>query len=62
MENKIDQEKVLIVVRGGVVQSIYVSNTSIHVEVLDFDNEDQPDNKSQEEELQTKARGLTAIV
>jgi len=32
-------EKILIVVRGGVVQSVFSSNEGLQVDLLDFDNE-----------------------
>ena len=36
-------QKVLVVVKGGVVQSVYVSNEMINVDVIDFDNETYED-------------------
>ncbi len=37
-------KKVLIVMRGGVVQSIYASDENIVVDIFDFDEEDKDKN------------------
>ena len=60
MEKTID--KILIVVKGGVVQSIYSSNPDTQFEVLDFDNEQLSNSVEEENILNLKINGLEAIL
>jgi hypothetical protein len=62
MEDNKYHEKVLVVVKGGLVQSLYVSDKQIEVEVLDFDNEDFQSFEGEEEELSKRSKGLVAIL
>ena len=55
-------QKVLVVVKGGIVQSLYVSNEMIEVDVIDFDNENYEDNLAEEDELIKRSKGLIAIL
>lgn len=59
MENK--KAKILIVVKGGVVQSIYSSVQNLQFEILDFDNEGLDSNEKEEELLKSAANDMTAI-
>ena len=61
MEDNKYQEKVLVVVKGGLVQSLYVSNKRIEVDVLDLDNEEFDSGKGEEEILE-RSKGLTPIL
>ncbi len=62
MEDNKYSEKVLVVVKGGLVQSPYVSDKQIEVEVLDFDNEDFLSFEGEEEELSKRNKGLIPIL
>ncbi len=55
-------QKVLVVVKGGVVQSLYTSNEMIEVDVIDFDNETYEDDLAEEDELIKRSKGLIAIL
>jgi hypothetical protein len=52
--------KVLIVVKGGTVQSIYSSNSNLKYDILDFDNEEL-DDENEEKLLINRSIGLEAI-
>jgi hypothetical protein len=56
------QEKVLVVIKGGVVQSLYVSNEKIQVEILDLDNEVFKNSKVEETTIQKKGKNLIALL
>ena len=43
--NNSRKERVLIIVLGGVVQSVYSDNENLRVDLLDFDNEEFPSKK-----------------
>ncbi len=62
MEGNKDRQKVLVIVKGGVVQSIYVSHHPIEVEVLDFDNEDFDNSWAEDIELERLSNGLFPIL
>jgi hypothetical protein len=62
MEDNKYHEKVLVVVKGGLVQRLYVSDKQIEVEVLDFDNEDFQSFEGEEKELSKRSKGLLAIL
>ena len=62
MEDNKYHEKVLVVVGGGLIQSLYVSDKQIEVEVLDFDTEDFQSFEGEEEELSKRSKGLVAIL
>lgn len=55
-------QKVLVVVKGGVVQSLYVSDEMIEVDVIDFDNETYGDDLAEEDELIKRSKGLIPIL
>lgn len=59
METK--DSKVLIIVSGGVVQSIYSSDSQMQFDILDFDNEDLENNEEEEKILESRSEGLVAI-
>jgi len=52
--------RILIIVRGGVVQSIYSSDENLQFDVLDFDNEG-PEIIDEDKELESRSEGLVAI-
>jgi hypothetical protein len=58
MEDNKYHEKVLVVVKGGLVQSLYVSDKQIEIDVLDFDNEELPSHEAEEEELSKRSKGI----
>jgi len=62
MEDIKYSQKVLVVVKGGVVQSIYVSNSMIEVDIIDFDNETYEDPIIEEDELRKRSKGLLSIL
>ena len=62
MEDNKYNQKVLVVVKGGLVQSLYVSDKHIEVDVLDFDNEDFQTFEGEEVELLIRSNGLMAIL
>lgn len=51
-------EKVVIVVRGGVVQDVYSSNNHMEVKVIDFDDEE----KSIDAEFEKETEGLEQVL
>lgn len=53
--------KVLIIVRGGVVQSIYSTDKKLEFDILDYDNEELKNDEKEEEILESKAKGMSAI-
>ena len=55
-------QKVLVVVKGGVVQSLYVSDCMIRVDVLDFDNETFENELADEDELIKRSKRLIPIL
>jgi len=59
MKNK--NNKILIVVSGGVVQSIYSSEPKIQFEILDFDDEELKNREEKDKLLEDRANGLIAI-
>ena len=56
------QQKVLVVVKGGLVQSLYATDREIEIEILDFDNEDFESREEEEKELIKRSEGLLAIL
>ena len=48
---KIKEDKLLIIVRGGVVQNIYSSNVNLEIDLLDYDNLIYPSNEIAEKDL-----------
>ncbi len=58
MKNKIQTQKILIVVSGGVVQSIFSSEENIKVDLLDFDNAEFETNELAEREFQIRKQDL----
>ena len=62
MKDNKSKEKVLIIVKGGVVQSLYGSSDSIEVDILDFDNEAFENQVVEEKELEMRCNGLIALV
>jgi hypothetical protein len=53
--------KVLIVVRGGVVQAVFSNDKNLQVDLLDFDNEEFPDNESAREAFAMRRNDLIEI-
>jgi len=56
-----NEPKLLIVVSGGVIQSIYFTDDKPQIEILDFDNEELKSSEEEEELLKIKSEGLKAI-
>jgi hypothetical protein len=54
--------KILIVVRGGVVQSVFSSNKNLKVDLLDFDNEVFQDEESAKRAFERRKNNLTEII
>ncbi len=55
-------QKVLVVVKGGVVQSLYGSDSTIEVDVIDFDNGTFEYELDEEYELRKRSKGLLPIL
>jgi len=53
--------KILIVVKGGIVQSIYSTDERIQFDILDFDNEEL-DNDEEKEVLNLRSKDLFPIL
>ncbi len=53
--------KVLIVVSGGVVQSVFSSDHNLTVDLLDFDNEEFETNEIAEKEFEKRKQNLEEI-
>ncbi|GEM_PF-5020909 len=62
MKNKTQQQKILIVVSGGVVQSIFSTEEKIKVDLLDFDNEEFDTDELAETEFQIRKQDLVEIL
>jgi len=62
MKNKTQAQKVLVVVSGGVVQSIFSSDENIKVDILDFDNEEFETDKLADREFQLRKQDLVEIL
>ena len=61
MKMESENIKVLIIVRGGVVQSIYSTDKKLEFDILDYDNEELKNDEKEEEILESKAKGMSAI-
>jgi hypothetical protein len=59
------ENRIIVVVRGGLVQAVYASNPhDVDVDVLDYDNmaaEDDPDEIQRMKSLEIETDSLTAI-
>lgn len=54
------QEKIVIVVRGGMVESVFAKNPNqFDVEILDFDTQDLDELRANQERLTTVEQYLT---
>lgn len=54
------QEKIVIVVRGGMVDEVYAKNPNrFDVEILDFDTQDLDELRANQERLTTVEQNLT---
>lgn len=56
-----DEKKVLIVVRGGVVQNVFASNPDIAIDLLDFDNEAYTSDELAEKEFKKRRTNLQLV-
>lgn len=54
-------KKVLVVMRGGVVQSIYSSDNNIIVDIFDFDDEELIEKIDQEKKFENVIKDLLPI-
>jgi hypothetical protein len=61
MNREINSGKILIIVKGGVVQSVYSSNQSVIIDILDFDNEELSNHDAEEKELAKRRKGLVPL-
>ncbi|MEN6319766.1 MAG: hypothetical protein ABFD82_13540 [Syntrophaceae bacterium] len=59
------ENRIIVVVRGGLVQAIYTNNPhDVDIDVLDYDNmevEDNPDELQRMANLEKETESLTAI-
>ena len=55
-------DKILIVISGGVVQGVFSSKENIKVDILDFDNNENLDDKSAKMEFEKRKQGLKEIL
>lgn len=53
--------KILIVVSGGVVQSVFSSDQNLIVDLLDFDNEEFETHEVAEKEFEKRKKNLEEI-
>ena len=53
--------KIVAVIEGGVLQSLYCSDANVDLEVIDFDN-DEKDYDDTEAEMEQTIEGLNAIL
>ena len=54
--------KVLIVVSGGVIQSVFSSNQNLTVDLLDFDNEEFETDEIADKEFEKRKKNLQEIL
>ncbi len=54
-------EKILIIVSGGVVQSVYCSDPNFKVDLLDFDNEEYETAELADKVLENRKQELVNI-
>ncbi|MCH8033006.1 MAG: hypothetical protein IH950_04485 [Bacteroidetes bacterium] len=62
VENSINKEKLLIVVRGGVVQGVFSSNKRIQIDLLDYDNEEYDSAEEAIRDFNKRSVNLTEVV
>ena len=55
-------EKIVIVVSGGVVQSVYSSNKDVEIDLLDFDNENFEDNRTADNEFVNRTENMAQVL
>jgi spore germination protein GerM len=55
-------EKIVIVVYGGVVQSVYSTNKDVDIDLLDFDNENFEDDKTADNEFLNRTKNLIQVL
>ncbi len=54
--------KILIIVRGGVVQNVFSSTDNIEVDLLDFDNETFSSDEHAELEYENRKANLKRVI
>lgn len=62
MENQSTIKKVLVVVSGGVVQSVFASDRNVIIDILDFDNEEFDNANEADEEFEKRKIDLYNIL
>ena len=61
-DKKSQRDKVLIVVRGGVVQDVYSSNANTEVDLLDYDNELYPSDELASKDFDERRANLKTVL
>ncbi len=56
------KEKILIIVRGGVVQNVYASNENVEIDLLDFDNETFSSDELADQEFERRKGYLACVL
>jgi hypothetical protein len=59
---KTKNDKVLIVVSGGVVQTVFCSNRDIKIDLLDYDNEEFATDELAEQEYENRKKNLKQVL
>ena len=62
VENSINKQKVLIIVRGGVVQGVFSSNERIQIDLLDYDNEEYDSAEEEIRDFNKRSANLKEVV
>lgn len=60
--NKISKAKILIIVRGGVVQNVFASNDNVEVDLLDFDSETFSSEEQADLEYENRKAKLKRVI
>jgi len=60
MENN-SKNKVLIIIRGGTLQKVFSTDEELQIDVLDFDDEEFPNQKEAEKELERRIGNLNDV-
>ena len=62
MEKETENEKVLILISGGVIQSVYANDKNIEIDILDLDNEEFNNGDDADKEINKRSKDLIPLI